>query len=266
MAQTENNDGIGKMIDFFKRYFILAPILLMTGLFIFAIPAACQEVSEDSDDSDWEDGALYISAGPNLSQYKQMQSDSKYPFKLLGEGGLMMRIALNGEIPIVTGIEFQSRGFTIDSKRTGTNQSGKYFEQRITGKSRTNFLQLPFLVQVPFDVPNQKFHVLAGFGAGLRVYNNVEYSGTYSIPSDTLVIPINGSERGNNALDFLEFNAIAGFSYKVFRRTEIWALANYKLFGLSIGQENFFSRNEQNSLFSFKLVYRIGNIENLAFF
>ncbi len=213
---------------------------------------------------DWDSTPLCITLGPNLSRYKD-QSTS-YPVKILGEGGFLSKYSVSREFPFWTGLEFQMRGYRIKSFKSGKTNDGRTFEQRSEGDTRINYLVVPFLFSLPAGKPENKFHVLAGASLGVRIYFRQNYTYSFSIPADSIVI--NGKENkiGNDALDFLDFNTVAGCSYRISPRMELWALATWKAFGFSIGQQDFFSRHEKNTMATLKLIYRIGSLEDIPFF
>jgi hypothetical protein len=237
---------------------------LLLGLPFFGYSQADEEVPEII--TNWEDAPLYLSAGPILSQYENSQSPLNFPFKLNGEGGFLFQYSLNQQFPFWSGLEFQMRGYSISNFKSGKLPDGRNYEDKVTGDGKMNYLVFPIIFSVPASKPEKKLHFLAGASIGLRVYSRIKFKAVRSIPSDTLVIPIEYDDVGNDAIDLLDFNVAGGLSYRIRPGMEILATGSYKVIGFSTGQENFFSRNEKNTLFSLKLVYRIGRITDLPFF
>lgn len=236
----------------------------MLGLPFFGYGQDEEEVPEII--TNWEDAPLYLSAGPTLSRYQNSQSSLNFPFKLKGEGGFLFQYSLNEQFPFWSGLEFQMRGYSIRNFKSGNLPDGRYFEDKISGDGKMNYLVFPIMFSIPAEKPEKKLHFLAGASIGFRVYSRIKFKAVRSIPSDTLEIPVEYDNVGNDAIDLLDFNFVAGLSYRIRPGMEILATGSYKVIGFSIGQENFFSRREKNTLFSLKLVYRIGRITDLPFF
>lgn len=216
--------------------------------------------------TNWEDAPLYLSAGPTLSQYQNSQSPLQFPFKLKAEGGFLFQYSLNQQFPFWSGMEFQMRGYSISNFKSGKLPDGRYYEDKVSGDGRMNYLVFPLLFSIPAEKPEKKLHFLAGTSISLRIYSRIKFKAVRSIPSDTLEIPVEYDDVGNDAIDLLDFNVIGGVTYRIKPGFEILATGSYKMIGFSMGQENFFSQKEKNTLFSLKLLYRIGRITDLPFF
>ena len=253
------------MNHFFSKRLFTTIGLILSLIFCCSIPGLSQDDEEVPElVTIWEDAPLYVSLGPSFSRFKDAQA--AYPVKLLGEGGFLFQYSLFQQLPFWSGMEFQMRGYRINTSKSGRTSDGRYFEQKSNGDTRINYLVFPMPFSIPSSEPEKKFHVLAGPSMGLRVYFRQNYTYSYAIPSDTILITGKENITGNDALDFLDFNANLGVTYRIKPRLELWAMATYKVFGFSIGQENFFSRNEHNTQFSIKLLYRIGHMEDMPFF
>ena len=216
--------------------------------------------------TNWEDAPLYLSAGPTLSQFQTSQPPLTFPFKVKAEGGFLFQYSLNQQFPFWSGLEFQMRGYSINNFKSGKLQDGRYYEEKVTGDGKMNYLVVPMMFSVPAAKPEKKLHFLTGASIALRVYSRIKFKSFTSIPSDTLVIPVEYDDVGNDAIDFMDFNLMGGLSYRIRPGIEILATGSYKVIGFSTGQENFFSQREKNLLFSLKLVYRIGRMTDLPFF
>jgi hypothetical protein len=216
--------------------------------------------------TNWEDAPLYLSAGPTLSQYRNSQSTLNFPFKLKGEAGFLFQYSLNQQFPFWSGLEFQMRGYSIRNFKSGKLPDGRNYEDKVNGDGKMNYLVFPMLFSIPSEKPEKKLHFLAGASLALRVYSRIKFKAVRVIPSDTLEIPVEYDDVGNDAIDLMDFNLMGGLSYRIRPGMEILATGSYKVIGFSIGQENFFSQREKNLLFSLKLVYRIGRMTDLPFF
>lgn len=224
----------------------------------------CQESSKEtsSDDSFEEGNGIYISGGLNYGRFSGSAFPTKFSFKTLGQGGLMLNFLFLNQFPVWSGLEYQLKGYDYEFFQKGTTQTGKEFIKSSIGNARIGLFNIPFLFQFPIKKPS-KIHVLAGVSASLRIYFHEKYSGTYRVPQDTLEIPLKYEKFGNDALDFFDFNASVGVRYRVLPWLDFWALANQKAFGFSIGKENFITANELNTLFSFQALIRLGDLSLL---
>ncbi len=243
---------------------ILCLFFLLLGLPFAGYGQEEEEIPEII--TNWEDAPLYLSAGPTLSRYQNTQSPLNFPFTLRGEGGFLFQYSLNQQFPFWSGLEFQMRGYSISNFKSGNLPDGRYYEDKISGDGKMNYLVVPMLFSIPASKPEKKLHLLAGASIALRVYSRLKFRAVRAIPSDTLEIPVEYDDVGNDAIDLMDFNLMGGLSYRIRPGMEILATGSYKVLGFSIGQENFFSRREKNTLFSLKLVYRIGRMTDLPFF
>lgn len=215
--------------------------------------------------TDWEFAPIYLSCGPNFSQYRNSQSPFQFPPRIKGEGGFLFQYSLNQEFPFWSGIEFQMRGYSISNFKSGKLPDGRYFEDRVSGNGKMNYLVFPMILSFPAAKPEKKLHFVAGVSMALRVYSRIKFKAVRSIPSDTLEIPVEYDDIGNDAIDLLDFNVMGGLTYRIRPGMELMATISYKAVGFSIGQENFFSRKEQNTLVSLKLLYQLGKLGDLPF-
>lgn len=202
------------------------------------------------------DFPLYVSAGPNYSRYSGRGFPIKFGYKAFGEGGIYTKMELLDNIPAFAGVEYQRKGYDIDLNKKGILQNGKAFEQTVRGKVRVDYLACNILGVLP--IPRIKpFGVMLGSGFALRVHYKQQFNAVYKIPQDSLEIPSSYNQPGNDAMDFLDFNLLGGIRYRVSPRFDLWALASRKLFGFSLGTENFITSKEINTSFTFRLVYRL---------
>jgi hypothetical protein len=181
---------------------------LLLGL---SFPGYCQEEDEIPEIiTNWEDAPLYLSAGPTLSRYQNTQSPLNFPFTLKGEGGFLFQYSLNQQFPFWSGLEFQMRGYSISNFKSGNLPDGRYYEDKISGDGKMNYLVFPMLFSIPASMPEKKLHFLAGASIGLRVYSRIKFKAVRSIPSDTLEIPVEYDDVGNDAIDLMDFNLAGG--------------------------------------------------------
>jgi hypothetical protein len=242
-------------------------LFLFFSLICLPFSGFCQDEEEVPEIiTNWEDAPLYLSGGPTLSQYQNSQSRLHFPYKVKGEGGFLFQYSLNQQFPFWSGMEFQMRGYSISNIKTGHLPDGRYYEDKVTGDGKMNYLVFPLLFSIPAEKPEKKLHFLAGASIALRVYSRIKFKAVRSIPSDTLEILVEYDDVGNDAIDLLDFNVVGGLSYRIRPGMEILATGSYKMIGFSMGQENFFSQKEKNTLFSLKLLYRIGRMTDLPFF
>lgn len=244
-------------------YALLFALALAPGL------AFAQDESEEveTESFDWREAPIYLTAGPIASRFSNSKVEqSNYPFLVRPEFGILFRYWFSRKYPFYSGIEFQSRGYEINTRKTGTTADGRSFISESKGNTQINYLNIPCWLVYPFDKPDNKFHLLVGPSLSLRVFFRQKFDYTYRIPADT--IEISGSEEKirNDAMDYFDFNIDAGVRYRPFPRVEVWAGGTYKMFGLSIAQENFFNTDERNILFRLKLLYRIGRMRHLGIF
>ena len=246
-------------------FFIIRTACLALGL-SFQVSAQSESAPEPEIIQFWEDAPVYISAGANLSQYSGDAFPVRFGYKFFWEAGFLFQYSFRQTVPFYSGIEFLRRGYDINSVKKGTDQLGRQTETRIEGKTDLAYFQFPFLLQLPAGKPARKFHFLAGPVLALRIYYHEKFSGTFSIPSDTVTIPISYEKTGNDALDFLDFSLAVGAKYRINHRWEIWATGSRKLFGISISKENFLTAEEVNTAFALKVLYRFGRMEDIPFF
>lgn len=229
------------------KYFCLACILFI------ALPSAAQEKFEPG---------VFISAGPNISQFSGKAFPVKFPYQLNYQFGGYFQFLLWQEYTIYSGMIFQQKGYAYNFLKTGQNLEGKAFEQKIIGECKISYIDFPALFSFPLKKPDSRWHILAGPSFSLRVLFREKFSGYYQIPEDTLYIPQSYEKTGNDAFDFLDVNLSVGATWRLNKWLEIWALANRKVFGLSIGKENFATTDEVNTLFAVQLVARLGSRRN----
>lgn len=242
---------------------------LLALCFLAVLPCLAQEESEETETEsyDWREAPLYLSAGPIASRFSDSKVDqTKNPFLIRPEFGLFFRYWLSRKYPFYSGIEFQSRGYEINTRKEGKTGDGRTFIQESYGTTRIHYLNVPCWFIYPFDKPEQKVHLLIGPSMSFRVFFRQKFDYSYSIPSDTLVIKGSEDKIRNDAMDYVDFNIDAGLRYRPFPRVEVWAGGTYKMFGLSIAQENFFNTDERNLLFRLKLLFRIGRMHHLGIF
>ena len=200
---------------------------------------------------------FYISCGPNYNKFSGSAYPVKFDFKFFMEGGVLLQYIFLQTYPFYTGIEYQRRGYDYNIDKKGIANDGRNYEKKVNGFVRIDYLNIPILFKIPARKPSEKFHILAGAGLSFRLNYYEEYEGTYSIPKDTLVIPLSYQNSGNDALDFMDFNVSLGCRYGITKKLDVWALVTRKLFGISTGKENFITANEINTNFTIKLVYRL---------
>lgn len=251
-----------KSLNFFIPF--LVACILMLPFSVFA-----QEEDnpfEESQDIDWEDAPLYLSGGANLSRVYGKEFPVRFDYKFFAQGGFLFKYSLFMKYPFYTGLEYVARGYEYDQTKTGFDFKNRYFEDKVKGSTTLGFLSIPILFQIKASKPSERFHFLAGANMGIRVFYFESFEASRNFPNDSIFIPVSYKKYGNDALDFFEFNAVAGARYKLLPRLEIMFLASYKLFGISISKENFFTRTELQNGLSLKLLYRIGSMRNLPFF
>jgi hypothetical protein len=173
--------------------------------------------------------------------------------------------ALMQQYPFRGGFEYQMRGFSLNDFSEGTSNSGKRYRKTITGKTEFSYLQFSTLFDFGKQNPEKKLRFVLGPSAGLRLWTRQKFSYIYEIPSDSIRIE-GKDDSGNDALDVVEFNAIAGIFYSPHPRLDICLRGTYKLCGFSIAKENFISRTERNSMLSISVMYRLSTVGNLRFF
>lgn len=247
-----------------RFFYLLLLLLLISPVLVFA-----QDESEEAETEsfEWRDAPVYLTAGPIASRFSNAKVEqSDYPFLVRPEFGMLFRYWLSRKYPFYSGIEFQSRGYEINTRTTGTTADGRTFIQSTNGNTRINYLNIPFWFIYPFDKPESKLHLLAGPSLSLRVFFRQKFNFTRQIPADTIEISGSKEKIRNDAMDYFDFNIDAGVRYRPFPRVEVWAGGTYKMFGLSIAQENFFNTDERNILFRLKLLYRIGRMRHLGIF
>lgn len=232
--------------------------LLSACFLCFALSLAAQENSEP----EMSEPGFFISAGANFSQFSGKAFPVKFPFQFNYQVGGYFQFQLWQEYTIYSGMIFQQKGYAYDFLKTGQNLDGKAFEQKIKGECKISYLDFPALVSFPLKKPDSRWHLLAGTSFSLRVLYREKFSGYFKIPEDTLFIPQSYEKTGNDAFDFLDVNLCLGATWRLNNWLEIWALANRKAFGLSIGKENFATSEEVNTLFALQLVGRLGNRKN----
>lgn len=237
---------------------ILFILFFFSSVFLVKAQEACETNSKSIEDYN-ETPGFYLTTGPTFSRFSGKAFPIRFPFQWHFQVGGHFQFLLKQEYLTWTGLEFQLMGYGYDIIKKGVNQEGKNFEQATKGDVRIGYLNIPFLLQFPIQKPQRRFHLLGGISLALRVFYKEEFSGYYRIPSDTLEIPVSYSKVGNDAFDFLNFNLCVGGRYAFSPRWEVWALMQQKVIGLSIGKENFATLEEVNTLFSFKLLYRVGD-------
>jgi hypothetical protein len=251
-----------------KQFFSSLRLTAIFGLAFcgFILPVSAQDEEYVPDVvTEWLAAPVYLSGGPTLSRFVNAPSGDAYPFRLKPEFGILFQYSLGQTYPFYSGLEFQMRGFKIDKRITGTTADGRISETITKGTRRTNYLIVPMIFSIPAK-PERKLHFLAGISGGMRVYFRQDFTSVYRIPQDSLEITIEENKTGNNALDILEFNGELGASYRFHPKLELWAGTTIKLVGFSLATENFFSRNERNTLFRVKLLWRFASMEDLPFF
>lgn len=243
----------------FYRVFIL---LLFLALAFTSFGQS--EESSDSEGSDVEyeeQEGFYLSGGPNLGQFYGDAFPTRFPFKMRYQVGLNMKFTIFSGIPTWAGVEFQTKGYDYTIDQTGTTQSGKAFEKKTDGSARMSYLNGTFLFQFPVFGEKSRFKLLAGMGSSIRIYYHEKFSGSYSIPSDTLTIPLSYEKYGSDSFDFMDVNVLAGINYSPLNWMDVRFQVSQKLFGMSIGKENFFTSTENNTLLGLQVYFRIAGLE-----
>lgn len=223
------------------------------------------ETAEELELDDLDEMPLYLTGGPNFSQFSGRAYPIRFDYKLFFEVGVLFQFVLFDDFPFYSGIEFQKKGYDINQFKKGILGNGKAYEDRVKGIVRIDYLNFPLLFKFPRAKLNNRFHVLAGPGISLRIRYYEKFDAVRTIPADTLSIPQSYEKTGNDALDLLDFNLSLGCRYALTKKLDLWFVANRKLFGFSIGQENFLTSKEINTYFSLKLVYKLPDLSRLNF-
>lgn len=244
--------------------FYIAFAFKILAIIGFSIDAVFAQSESKTIRYNWKEAPVYLSASGQINRFKS-ESNGPYPIYAGYEAGLFVDYALRQQFPFRGGFEYQMRGFSLNDFSEGTTNSGKSFRKTITGKTEFSYLQFSTLFDFGKQNPEKKLRFLAGPSAGLRLWTRQKFSYIYEIPSDSIRIE-GKDDSGNDALDLVEINAIAGVFYSPHPRLDVCLRGTYKLCGFSIAKENFISRTERNSMLSISLMYRFSNVGNLRFF
>lgn len=241
------------------RIFILL-IFLSLGNYSFAQTEESSE-SEGSEYSYEEQEGFYLSGGANFGRFYGNAFPARLPLKFGYQLGLNMKFSIIEGLPSWAGVEFQTKNYSYDIAEKGTTQSGKPFEKSILGHTKLAYLNGTFLFQLPVFGESSRLKLLAGMGSCIRIYYHEKFEGNYKIPSDTLVIPLSYEKYGSDSFDFLDVNVLAGINYSPLNWMDIRLQISQKLFGMSIGKENFFTNQENNTLIGLQAYFRVAGLE-----
>lgn len=183
-------------------------------------------------------------------------------FKNSAEGGLVFQYNPSDEILVESGFLASFRGYRIKVNNDTVFTEEGYTVANTNGVVRLYYLEMPFSMSYSL---HRKLKVFGGIGFGFRYFYDSKYRTKVSVKTKDSSFYFDSSytQLQNNAIDFLDASAFAGVSYKPHKRFEIRAQASGDLFGLSLAQENFISRNNNNGWFSFRLVYWLGEFDSL---
>lgn len=238
-------------------------LVLLLGLPYFAWS---QQTEPEEDDFDnWDGAPVLIHLGGNLGRISGSEYPSRFDYLASGSGGLWLKYKLFQEFPFYFGMEYFSKGYNIDFKKSGLTNSGKRFEQESNGKARMFYLSFPIVFEIKLSEKMKSLRALAGLSMDVRMFSYEKFRYSYRIPTDSIVIEDSYQKYRNDAKDLLDGMFTTGLSWKPHRRFEIWLTAQYKLFGLSLGKENFFTRTEQHHAFNLRLFYRIARVDDIPF-
>lgn len=214
----------------------------------------------------FEDAPLYITAGAQYGSYYGPEFRTRFPYRPGTELGFWIEYSLFQKYPFYSGLEWQWRGYIIDSEKSGTNQSGMKFTQKANGKVDLHYLSIPFLFRLPYENTAQKLRLLLGINTSLRFLYKDNYCAEYRVPEIGFQFDSCYSKFRNDAMDYIDFHGVAGMIYQLHPRVSVLLLGAYKLAGVSISKENFITRRELNNHFSLKVMYKIGRLKDLPFF
>lgn len=217
--------------------------------------------SEGSESTYEEQEGFYLSGGANFGTFYGDAFPARLPLKIGYQLGLNMKFSFIEGIPSWAGVEFQTKNYSYNISEKGATQSGKAFEKYIQGNTKLAYLNGTFLFQLPVFGENSRLKLLAGMGSCIRIYYHERFSGSYKIPSDTLEIPLSYEKYGSDSFDFMDVNALAGINYSPLNWMDIRLQISQKLFGMSIGKENFFTTQENNTLFGLQAYFRVAGLE-----
>lgn len=238
--------------------------ILLVSFLIAHLECGGQNVSVNSYSAfQWRDAPVYLSGSFFYSRHERF-GEQAFPAAPGGTAGLYFDYALKQKFPFRAGLEVQLRSFSLDSDKEGITNTGKRFLQSTKGNTRMLFFQLPMLLDVLPQLESRKIRVLAGPGLGVRIWSRQSFSYRFEIPSDTLVI-MGEESSGSDAMDLLEFNALAAILYNPFDRFEIGLSFGYKLFGFSTGKENFIRRTELNTALGITAFFQVCRMGDLKF-
>lgn len=245
-----------------------ATFLLLGALAVF--PQKVQGQQEDSYVpeviTDLRDSPLFLSGGGHMSRFHDRTSATSIKPGPGWSFGFLTEYSLFQTTPFLWGLELESSHYQLSRYTTGTTAAGKAYNDRISGSRLINTLNLPFLLSLPSSKPEKKGHILAGSVVTIRVFARDRFAGSRTFPADTLVIPIDYRDPGNNAIDLFGVHAALGYRYRFHPRLEAIGMLRYKMLGFSTGDENFLSANQQTFFISARLLFRFGRMEHLPFF
>jgi hypothetical protein len=253
-----------KMSSFRRQKRLLQSILL--GLLFLVNPALGQEAETRRVVFDFDDIPLLVSAGVQYGSYYGSEYNRRFPFKVTAELGLWFEYALFQKYPFYSGLEWQWRGYDINSEKKGKNQNGMDFIQTSKGRVDLHYLSIPLLFRYPLDNPTGKIRLLAGLNTAFRFLYKDSYCSDYQIPQTGFKFDSCYSKFRNDAMDYIDFHGVAGLIFNFHPRASLLLLGAYKLGGISISKENFLTRRELNNHFSLKLLWKVGRLKDLPFF
>ncbi len=216
--------------------------------------------------TDLRDSPLFLSGGGHLSRFNDRTSATNIKPGPGWSFGFLTEYSLFQTSPFLWGLELESSHYQLSRSGPGTTAGGKAYNDQLSGERVINTLNLPFLLSLPAGKPEKKGHILAGGTLTIRVFARDRFTGSRTFPADSLVIPIDYRDPGNNAIDLFGAHAALGYRYRFHPRLEAMALLRYKVLGFSTGDQNFISASQQALFISARLLFRFGKMEDLPFF
>lgn len=224
-----------------------------------------QDVEDEDELLSWEDSPIFLHIGGNYSRISGSEYPTRFTYLPSGSGGIWLKYRLLQALPFYVGVEYLSKGYNIDLQKSGVTNSGKNFKQESKGRSRMYYLSFPVVFEIKLASNQKKLKALAGLAMDMRMFSYERFNYSYRIPSDSILIEGSELKYRNDAKDILDGMFTAGLNWKPHQRFEIWLTGSFKLFGLSLGKENFFNRTEYYQALNLRLFYQIARVRDIPF-